>query len=72
MTAHFNYEAYDLIYGKVANDKVFRVVDMYKSGIWDRDRALKEIRVYETYDQLAFITQEAIDCLLTFDSYKEV
>lgn len=67
-----DYEAYDLIYGKVANDKVFRVVDMYKSGIWDRDRALKEVRVYETYDQLAFITQEAIDRLLTFDSYKEV
>ena len=67
-----DYEAYDLIYGKVANDKVFRVVDMYKSGIWDRDRALKEVRVYDTYDQLAFITQEAIDRLLTFDSYKEV
>lgn len=67
-----DYVDYDLIYGKVADDKVFRVVDMYKSGIWDRDRALKEVRVYETYDQLAFIKQEAIDRLLTFDSYKEV
>lgn len=38
------YQDYDLIIGKVANDKVFRVVDMYHSGIWDKERALKEIR----------------------------
>lgn len=67
-----DYQDYDLIYGKVANDKVFRVVDMYKSGIWDRDRALREVRVYRTYDQIALITQRAIDSLLTFDSYEEV
>lgn len=50
------YHKYDLIIGKVANDKVFRVVDMYHSGVWDKDRAIKEIKVYDTYDQLAFIT----------------
>ena len=52
----------------MADDKVFRVVDMYHNGIWDRDRALKEIKVYQTYDQIAFITQKAIDKLLKFDS----
>lgn len=51
----------DVIIGKVANDKVFRVVDMYHQGIWDKDRALKEIRVYPTYDQIAFVTQDAIN-----------
>ncbi|MDE6387321.1 MAG: DUF3990 domain-containing protein [Lachnospiraceae bacterium] len=50
-----------LIFGKVANDKVFRVVDMYHTGIWDRERALKEIKVYPAYDQIAFITQKAMD-----------
>ena len=54
------------------NDKVFRVVDMYHSGIWDKERALKEIRVYPNYDQLAFITQKAIDMLLRFEGYLEV
>lgn len=67
-----DYEKYDLIEGKVANDKVFRVVDMYHQGIWDRDRALKEIKAYETYDQIAFITQAAIDQSLKYDSYYEV
>ena len=52
--------------------KVFRVVDMYHSGIWDLDRALSEIKVYPHYDQIAFITQKAIDSLLTFVSGEEV
>ena len=67
-----DYQQYDLIIGKVANDKVFRVVDMYHTGIWDKEQALKEIRVYETYDQLAFISQKAIDRLLVFQSAEEV
>jgi hypothetical protein len=66
------YQKYDLIYGKVANDRVFRVVDMYHTGIWDKERALKEIKVYSTYDQIAFITQKAIDRLLVFKSFREV
>ena len=66
------YQQYDLIIGKVADDKVFRVVDMYQSGIWDRDRALQEIRAYPNYDQIAFITRNAIDRLLTFDCWQEV
>ena len=56
-----DYLQYDLIQGKVANDKVFRVVDMYHSGIWDKERALKEINIYPNYDQVAFITQKAMD-----------
>ncbi len=66
------YQQFDLIYGKVANDRVFRVVDMYHSGIWEKERALKEIKVYPTYDQIAFITQKAIDQLLIFQSFQEV
>lgn len=66
------YRSFDLIKGKVANDKVFRVVDMYHSGIWDKSRALKEIWVYPTYDQIAFIKQAAEEGLLTFRSSQEV
>ena len=66
------YTKYDIISGKVANDKVFRVVDMYHQGIWDKERALKEIKVYDVYDQIAFISQRAIDQLLSFESHYEV
>ena len=66
------YMQYDLISGKVANDKVFRVVDMYHTGVWDKARALKEIKVYPSYDQSAFITQKAIDQLLVFHSFEGI
>lgn len=66
------FKKYDLIKGKVANDKVFRVVDMYKKGIWDKKRTLDEIKVYDTYDQFAFISQQAIDSMLTFKGILEV
>lgn len=66
------YQQYDIIIGKVANDKVFRVVDMYHSGIWDKERALHEIQAYPNYDQIAFITQSAIDTLLQYDGCLEV
>ena len=61
-----------LEYIKVANDKAFRVVDMYHSGIWDKERAINEIRLYPTYDQIAFITQRAIDQLLRMEFFYEV
>lgn len=66
------YKQFDLIKGKVADDKVFRVVDMYKRGIWDKKRALEEIKVYKTYDQINFITQKAIDEMLVFKKSYEV
>ena len=66
------YKTYDVIIGKVADDKVFRVVDFYKRGIWDKDKALSEIRVYPTYDQIAFVSQKALDSILFFDKAVEV
>ena len=66
------YKKYDLISGKVADDKVFRVVDMYHQGIWDKERALKEMKVYKIYDQIAFISHRAISQLLKYNSYYEV
>ncbi len=66
------YLQYDLIKGKVANNKVFRVVNMYHSDIWDKKRALEEIKVYPDYDQIAFISQKAINQLLDYESFYEV
>lgn len=67
-----DYQTYDIIKGKVANDKVFRVVDLYRTGIWDKERAIHEIKVYPGYDQIAFISQIAIDKLLVYKSADEV
>ena len=67
-----DYKGYDIISGKVANDKVYRVLDMYRRGIWDKVRAISEMKIYETYDQIAFTSQEAIQKCLKFISSYEV
>ena len=66
------YQRYDIISGKVADDDVFRVVDMYHSGAWEKERALREIKTYPSYDQISFINQDALDKLLTFVSCEEI
>ena len=66
------FSSYDLIIGKVADDKVFKVVDMYKNEIWDKARALSEMKIYETCDQIMFATQNAIDSSLVFKENLEV
>lgn len=65
------YRQYDVIIGKVADDNVFRVVDLYHNGIWDEKRALEGIRVYPNYDQISFVSQRAVDRMLTFASAEE-
>lgn len=65
------YQSFDIIMGKVADDKVFRVVSMYQRGIWDKHRAFQEMKAYSQYHQMTFVTQEAIDMCLSFtDSYE--
>ena len=66
------FSSYDVIIGKVADDKVFKVVDMYKNEIWDKARALSEMKIYETCDQIMFATQNAIDSSLVFKENLEV
>lgn len=60
------YSKWDIIIGMVANDDVFKTVDTYVRGIWSRERALSELRYARANDQIAFVSQNAIDSCLTF------
>ena len=66
------YKNYDYVSGSVANDDVFVTVDMYVRGIWDKERALAEIRYYKTSHQICLINQTLIDNDLKFDKSYEV
>lgn len=63
------YKQYDIIIGKVADDDVFKCVNMYMDGYWDEARTLEEIRFCEDSNQLALISQLTIDKALTFKEY---
>lgn len=66
------YKYYDVVIGNVADDDVFKSVDMYFRGFWDKERTLQELRYYKRNDQIAFITNEAIASVLTFKGSYEV
>ncbi|MBO4705960.1 MAG: DUF3990 domain-containing protein [Spirochaetaceae bacterium] len=66
------YKTYDVISGAVADDAVFKCVDMYFKGIWDVQRTLDELRFYKQTNQICFVNQEVLDAKLHFISYYEV
>ena len=61
---------YDLVFGPVANDKVFTVVNLYESGVLDAPAAIAQLKAYKTYDQLSFHTPKVIKALRFVDSYE--
>jgi len=60
---------FDLVFGPVANDKVFTVVNLYESGVLDAPAAIAELKAYKTYDQLSFHSQRVITSLKFVESY---
>ena len=60
------YLNYDLVHGKVADDDVFKTIDFYRRGIWDKERTVKELRFFAPNDQTAIISQKVIDKALKF------
>ena len=62
---------YDLVFGPVANDKVFTTVSLYESGVLDAPAAIAQLKAYKTYDQLSFHTSKVIGALKFVESYSQ-
>lgn len=62
------YKDYDIIIGAVADDDVFKTVNMYFRGLWDKKKTLEEIRYYKTSNQICITNQEVLDKVLSFQS----
>ena len=62
---------YDIVVGNVADDDVFKTVDMYFRGLWDKKRVLEELRYYKMNDQICIVKQDVLEQILEFkDSYE--
>lgn len=61
---------FDLVFGPVANDKVFTVVNLYESGVLDAPAAIAQLKAYKTYNQLSFHTKRVLDALKFVESYE--
>ena len=51
---------YDFVYGPVANDNVYRTLNLYRSGEIDREEALKRLKIRKLYNQLVFASDKAL------------
>ncbi len=63
---------YDIIIGNVADDDVFKTVDMYFRGIWDKEKVLSELRYYKMNNQICIVNQETLNQVITFKNAYEV
>ena len=64
-------QSYDIIIGSVADD-LFKTVDMYFRGLWDKKKVLSELRYYKMNDQICIVNQKTLDEVLKFKKSYEV
>ncbi len=62
---------YDIVYGPVANDRVYAAFALYEGGVLGKQELIKELRTYQLVDQYLFHTEVALQSL-TFIEAKEV
>ena len=54
---------YDLIYGAVANDDVYRVITLYLTGVLTREQTIEDLKIRKLFNQLVFATEKALKYL---------
>ena len=56
-------EKYDLIYGAVANDDVYRTIALYMTGVLDKEQTLSSLKIRKLCNQLVFATEKSLQYL---------
>lgn len=56
-------EKYDLIYGAVANDYVYRTIALYMTGVLDKEQTLSSLKIRKLFNQLVFATEKSLQYL---------
>lgn len=54
---------YDMVYGPVANDDVYRTLTLYMTGVLSRGQALEALKIRKLFNQLVFATEHALGYL---------
>ncbi len=53
-------EPYDIVFGPVADDKVYTVVQYYENGVYDKKEAIKRLKTEELFDQILFHSEQSL------------
>ena len=62
---------YDIVYGPVANDKVYASFALFEGGFINKQALISELKTYKLVDQYLFHTEESLKTL-KFIEAKEV
>jgi len=54
---------FDIIYGPVANDTIFKTFIAYQNGILSEQETLKRLKIRKLNNQLVFSNEDALKCL---------
>jgi hypothetical protein len=60
-------KAYDIIYGPVANDTIYRVLTAYEEKIVPKSECIRQLKVRKLYNQMAFTCEKALGFLKFID-----
>lgn len=63
--------AFDIVYGSVANDRVYTAFALYEGGLLNKQNLIAELKTYTLVDQYLFHTPQSLDCL-SFIEAKEI
>jgi hypothetical protein len=61
---------YDIIYGPVANDTVYRALVGYETGLYTKKQTIEQLAVRKLFNQMTFTTEKSLS-FLHFTSYRE-
>jgi hypothetical protein len=53
-------KAYDIIYGAVANDTIYRVLNAYEEGIVPKSECIRQLKIRKLYNQMTFASVKAL------------
>ena len=65
-------DAYDIVRGGIANDKVFNTLELFFEKLISEDEALARLKFEKPNHQICIRRQDLIDRLLVFQSAEEV
>ena len=53
-------QTYDMAIGPVANDKVYSVVQFYENGVYDKEEAIKRLKIETLFSQILFHSEKSL------------
>lgn len=63
--------SYDIVYGPVANDRVYAAFALYEGGLLNKQQLIAELKTYKLIDQYFFHTEAALQAIVFIEA-KEV